>query len=188
MNSRENLLTQALIMFTARGYEAVGVQEIAEAAGVKKPTLYHFFGSKNGLLTTLLTKHLDPFMETLQQAALYQHDITKSLQTVAATYFNFAGQNPRFYRFFLSLWFASAESDAFKAALPFNTRQQEFIETMFLAASNDHGNMKGRHKAYAASFLGMVNTYVMLSLNGYAESNDGLIASTVKQFMHGIFS
>jgi hypothetical protein len=48
--------------------------------------------------------------------------------------------------------------------------------------------MKGRQRAYAASFLGMLNTYVMLALNGYTELDDNLVYSTVHQFMHGIFS
>ena len=36
--------------FYEKGYDAIGVQEIADAAGVTKPTLYHYFGSKYGLL------------------------------------------------------------------------------------------------------------------------------------------
>ena len=32
--------------FMPRGYDAVGVQEIAQKAGITKPTLYYYFGSK----------------------------------------------------------------------------------------------------------------------------------------------
>jgi TetR/AcrR family transcriptional regulator len=48
--------------------------------------------------------------------------------------------------------------------------------------------MKGRHRAYAATFLGMVNTYISLALNGYAKLDDDLVRKAVHQFMHGIFS
>jgi TetR/AcrR family transcriptional regulator len=48
--------------------------------------------------------------------------------------------------------------------------------------------MKGRQRAYAASFLGMINTYVTQALNGYGQFDDQLVNSTVHQFMHGIFS
>jgi len=188
MNNRENLLNHALHMFAARGYDAVGVQEIVDAAGIKKPTLYHYFGSKSGLLAALLTEHFDPFFEKLQQAALYQGDVTMSLRAVAASYFDFADQNPRLYRFYLSMWFAPVESDSFKVSASLSERQQALMEALFSAAGNDHGNMKGRQRAYAASFLGMLNTYVMLSLNGYTTLNDDLVYSMVHQFMHGIFS
>ena len=48
------LIERALELFAARGYDAVGVQEIVEAAGMTKPTLYHWFGSKQGLLRAAL--------------------------------------------------------------------------------------------------------------------------------------
>ena len=43
MDNREKILNCALELFHARGYDAVGVQEIAETAGVTKPTLYYYF-------------------------------------------------------------------------------------------------------------------------------------------------
>lgn len=46
MDNKEKILQCALELFYARGYDAVGVQEIAETAGVTKPTLYYYFGSK----------------------------------------------------------------------------------------------------------------------------------------------
>jgi AcrR family transcriptional regulator len=36
-------------MFAARGYQAVGVEELAQTAGVTTGSLYHHFGSKLGL-------------------------------------------------------------------------------------------------------------------------------------------
>ena len=46
-------MQKALQLFYEKGYDAIGVQEIADAAGVTKPTLYHYFGSKYGLLETV---------------------------------------------------------------------------------------------------------------------------------------
>ena len=39
VDNRERILETALELFYARGYDAVGVQEIAEKSGVTKPTL-----------------------------------------------------------------------------------------------------------------------------------------------------
>ena len=41
-------------LFYSKGYDAAGVQEIVERAGVTKPTLYYYFGSKLGLLQAIL--------------------------------------------------------------------------------------------------------------------------------------
>ena len=188
MTNRENLLNCALELFVARGYEAVGVQEIAAAAGIQKPTLYHYFGSKSGLLQTLLKTDFGPFFETLQTSAAYPGDVLNGLRAVTRAYFDFARQHPRLYRFYLSMWFAPVESDPFKACLPLTEHQQQLLETFFTQAALEHGNMKNRQRTYAASFLGLINTYVMLILNGYAEPDEALVYSLVHQFMHGIFS
>ncbi|MBO1753117.1 TetR/AcrR family transcriptional regulator [Actinotalea sp. BY-33] len=48
------VLTAASALFYARGIHAVGVDAIAEAAGVTKKTLYDRFGSKDALVLTYL--------------------------------------------------------------------------------------------------------------------------------------
>ena len=188
MSNREELLNCALNLFAARGFDAVGVQEVADAAGLKKPTLYHYFGSKSGLLRTLLTENFAGLFNEVEKAADYHGDVTMTLRSVASVYFEFARQNPKLYRLQLSMWFAPADSEAFKLAASLNLRQQEILENMFLRASADHGNMKGRQRAYAATFLGILNTYAALGLNGYTELNQELVLNAVHQFMHGIFS
>ena len=41
MDNQERIMECALDLFYAKGYDAVGVQEIAETAGITKPTLYY---------------------------------------------------------------------------------------------------------------------------------------------------
>ena len=57
-DTRAELLDRALDLFAAYGYDGVGVQQICSAAGVTKPTLYHHFGSKRGLLEALIDERL----------------------------------------------------------------------------------------------------------------------------------
>ena len=188
MNNREHLLACALDLFAARGYDAVGVQEIAEAAGITKPTLYHYFGSKSGLLETLLEENFTALFKALEGASVYNRNVVDTLNAIAGAYFDFARQNPRFYRLQLSMGFAPPESDAFKAIQLINQRQRNQLEAFFLRAAEDHGNMRGRHQAYAATFLGMLNTHIILALNGSLNLNPELSQNAVRQFMYGIFS
>ncbi len=187
MNNRENLLAKALELFARYGYDAVGVQQIADTAGVGKPTLYHYFGSKNGLLNTLLKERMEPFFEQLE-AVQYHRDVMSTLSAAAETSFAFARENPLLYRFYLSMWFAPVESDAYKTMTSLTSRQQGALEAIFTRAAEDHGNMKGRQRTYAASFLGLINTYVMIFLNGYSELDAQQVRQLIHHFMHGIFS
>jgi len=187
-DNRSRLLDCALELFATRGYDAVGVQEVAVAAGLKKPTLYHYFGSKSGLLQTLLEENFAGLFAGLEQANQYNRDVISTLLAITNVYFDFAQKQRKFYRLQLSMWFSPPESQAFKAILAINEKQQQMMEAFFRRAAEDHGNMKGRQRAYAATFLGMLNTYISLGLNGLAELDEGTAKRAVHQFMHGIFS
>jgi AcrR family transcriptional regulator len=188
MDNRSEILANALQLFASRGYDAVGVQEIVAASGVTKPTLYHYFGSKRGLLDTLLAEHFDPLYRSIEQAATYDGDLTLTLNRTAGAYFDYARAHRTFYRLQLALWFAPPDSDGFEAVSRLTHKQQQVMEQLFIRATDDHGNMRGRHRAYAATFLGMINTYVGLALNGFVTLDDDMVRRAVHQFMHGIFS
>ncbi len=127
MSNRETILSCALQLFSARGYDAVGVQEIVETAGVQKPALYHYFGSKAGLLQSLLAENFAPLFSELEKAVSYNHDVKTTLEAVARVYFDFARQNPRFYRLRLALWFGAPDSEPFRAVAGFDLSQPKMI-------------------------------------------------------------
>lgn len=186
-NNRTVILRCALTLFAAPGYDAVGVQEICVAAGVTKPTLYHYFGHKRGLLEALVHERCDPFVSRLA-AATYVNHLPHTLQNVVCEYFRFATDEPVLYRMLLALWLTVPENDAFSVIAALNERQQHILEELFLHATRDHGNMRGRHRVYALTFLGTINTYIAASLNGYVQLDDALVQQAVKQFSHGIYS
>jgi TetR/AcrR family transcriptional regulator len=188
MENRPLLLARALELWSERGYDAVGVQEIVESAGVTKPTLYHYFGSKRGLLDALIDERSTGLRDSLAVAAEYRGDLVMALESVVRAYFDFAQNEAAFYRMQLGFWFAPPQSDEHAAVLSRNLGQHAALERLFEAAAADHGNMSGRHKAYAATFLGMINTYIGLWLNGYASLDDQLVYQAVHQFQHGIYS
>lgn len=188
MDNREILLDCALSLFSARGYDAVGIQEIVDSAGVTKPTLYHYFSHKRGLLDTLLASQFEGFLDAVRTAAYYQRDLPFSLEKITRTYFEAAQENPRFFRLQLILQYAPKESEPNQAVSPYRLEQQQILQSMFIQAVQDHGNMRGRHVMYAATFLGMIHTYIGEYLNGVTSLADPLTHLAVHQFSHGIYS
>lgn len=188
-DNRQILLDVALHLFAERGYDAVGVQEIVNAAGVTKPTLYHYFGSKRGLLDALLDAHFTTLQTRVAEAADYHGDLPLTLTRVTAAYFAFAREYPAFYRLQLALVFAPPESEAHQAVMDFHEAQQALLETLFAQATVQHGNMRGRQRRYALTLRGMIDTYIGIALNGYADlADDALLHQALHQFMHGIYS
>lgn len=52
--TRSRILASAAVCFAERGYDATGVAEICQQAGVSKGAIYHHFASKQALFAVLL--------------------------------------------------------------------------------------------------------------------------------------
>jgi AcrR family transcriptional regulator len=188
MDNRSTIVSVALKLFACRGYDGVGVQEIVDAAGITKPTLYHYFGSKRGVLEAALAENADGLYERVREAATYRGDLSMNIREVVRVNFNFAQERPEFCRMLLSMWFAPPESEAHDIVSRLYGRIQRLLEDLFRNAVENHGNMRGRHQRYAATLLGTIHTYAGLWLNGMVRLDDQVIKDAVHQFMHGIFS
>jgi TetR/AcrR family transcriptional regulator len=127
-------------------------------------------------------------LDAVRKAAYYQRDLPNSLESIARGYFRAAKVNPRFFRLQLTLEYAPIDSEPNLAVSPFRQEQQQILQSLFIQAVQDHGNMRGRHVMYSAIFLGMIHTYIGEYLNGITTLEDPLTFQAVHQFMHGIFS
>lgn len=54
MNTKERIMEEALTLFSQRGYDAVSVGQIADAVGIKAPSLYKHFKSKKDILKAVI--------------------------------------------------------------------------------------------------------------------------------------
>lgn len=52
----DDILTRAAVLFDTRGYGQTSLQDIAEVVGIARPSLYHYFGSKEAILSTLVDR------------------------------------------------------------------------------------------------------------------------------------
>lgn len=67
-SSRDKILDVAEVLFARRGFEGVGMREVAEAAGLGKSSLFHHFRSKAQLYLAVLERLLSQLDERLQAA------------------------------------------------------------------------------------------------------------------------
>lgn len=56
---REDLRRAAAVLFAERGYNATGIQDIAQAANVNKAMLYYYYGNKEELYESLVTQGME---------------------------------------------------------------------------------------------------------------------------------
>ncbi|MGN6722971.1 MAG: TetR/AcrR family transcriptional regulator [Marmoricola sp.] len=62
---RERILAAAIRIVADRGFGALTVKDIAEAAGLKAPGLYSHFPSKEAIITEAVSRVLADFMDTM---------------------------------------------------------------------------------------------------------------------------
>lgn len=188
MESRERLLATGLRMFVDRGYDAVGVQQIVSAAGVTKPSLYHHFGSKSGLLEELALRVGERLFAELGDSARYARDLPRNLELLVATLLSFADRWPAEARLLLAAQNGPVESETRRALAEVWARLVAEIEHLFGAAAEDHGNMRGRAGEYTVAFLGTVCAYMVRSLDGNLPGEPSLAHRIMRQFSYGIYT
>lgn len=66
---REEILRAAKRLFMTRGFRAVSTREMAVAAGVTQPALYHHFGGKEDLYVAVLEEELSELSQAIRHAA-----------------------------------------------------------------------------------------------------------------------
>jgi AcrR family transcriptional regulator len=187
-STRDRIFTVALSLFAERGYNAVGVQDICEASGITKPTLYYHFGNKRGLLDAIAAERYGVFVRSAAESAIYKGDVAASLVALMRTFLDSARSEADFTRLRLALAFSPPASEAHASFRPFTEELYASVRLFFRTAAVDHGNMKGRDLAYAASFIGTADAYAGLLLAGVLDPDDAFVRRVVHHFMHGIFS
>ena len=188
MNNRETILENALVLFASFGYDATGVQEICDQSGITKPTLYHYFRSKRGLMEALLSENYTPYIKRLKDACEYRRDLPQNIAEVLRSTFRFAEGNLLFYKLQFSMRSAPARGEAYDIIKPWIKAQHDPVFALFTAAEKDNGNMRGRAQAYTITLLGMANAYIQQAFEENIALNKELAYQARQQFMYGIYS
>lgn len=94
---RTHLLDVAAELFNRFGYRAIGIDQVIEASGVAKTTLYRHFKSKEDLIVAVLARMDERFRDEMR---LYVEAHATEPQQRILTTFDFLTdwfRNPRFY-------------------------------------------------------------------------------------------
>lgn len=67
-DARERIVATAARLFLERSYQAVGVEELCQAADVRKGSFYHYFSSKADLAKAVIDLHAEVFARRLSGA------------------------------------------------------------------------------------------------------------------------
>lgn len=95
LKSKERILRSAISLFARQGFAETGMRELATKAEVNLSTINYFFGSKKGLLKTILDSFLSGYLTIARENLAGSGDVHSRLEqfiTASVNFFN-AEQN-----------------------------------------------------------------------------------------------
>ncbi|MBP2668704.1 MAG: TetR/AcrR family transcriptional regulator [Deltaproteobacteria bacterium] len=91
------ILTTASRLFAEKGYGNATTSEIARAAGVAEGTLYHHFGSKDGIFLTLFDETIDGFLAGIEELLGRRTTGRETLAALARFLFDYVSRHQERY-------------------------------------------------------------------------------------------
>ena len=165
-NASAPVLAAAKTLFLARGYDRVNLEQVGEAAGVSRQTVYNLFGSKEQLFRAVIEAHWSSIAADYTAAFARPTDLSPDVQD---TLRRFGAAVVRFIR--------RTEQVAFTRLVIAEARQEPWIAQEFyrlgkqplaaafsrcLADLSQAGLLDCPHPDIAAhQFLGMIQEFVV---------------------------
>ena len=169
---RRKILGQAAAVFAEKGYARATILDLAEACGMSRGALYHYFTSKEAILDEMLVAHLDLMYEETLAAANASSEPEARLRHVirSMVMVNAASQNEQ-------IVLLNDLSNLEETQRRVIVKKQNDVVAVFsnmIHALDGGRKIDARNlKAYTFMFLGMINyTYLWYDPTGPVTPDD----------------
>ncbi|HAL28994.1 MAG TPA: TetR/AcrR family transcriptional regulator [Chloroflexi bacterium] len=170
----QQILAVAIDEFAARGYAGASMVVIARRAGISKPLIYQYFGSKDGLYLTCLHHVAGALLERLELAQQQEDDsVASRVHTLQAVFEALEPQRSA-WRLLYDTTLPTTGEIA-DAALGYQARTAELAESgaeRFLRSRGHRSKFDA--SALSAAWMGLVNALVTWWLEHPDESAEDM--------------
>lgn len=151
-----DILNAALQVFRAKGYHGSSMQDIADAVGLRKGSLYHYITSKEELLGRIFQAALGPLLAEAQEIAARPAPTSAKLEALLEAHLRAIASNLEALSVYLHEWrvLEGSELDTVRQQ---RRRYKEIVEAI-LAEGIGSGELRAHdHRVVALGILGMAN-------------------------------
>ncbi len=182
MNMRDTLLAAALEVLEEGGEAKFSTRAVCAVAKVTAPTLYHHYGSADGLLSAAMAEAFAQFLRS-KQAAVQADDPETTLREGWDDYVRFAAARPRLYAAMIGRVLEGARIPAAEQAFALLIRH--------IRAVADEGRLALPPEAAADLLWSSVNAasllYVTARLRDAGPPDPAVVASIREHALQAVF-
>jgi AcrR family transcriptional regulator len=183
---RERILIEATGLFARQGYSGTSVREIVEAAGVTKPTLYYYFGNKEGLFKALVQVQLSTGLDGLQVLLDAPGTVLERLNAMVRVRVQLVEQQPELVRFM-----AEVMMNGHKAVPQIDCSEYFANETRLLSELFSQGIASGElidmdPAEMALGFMGLFHFRFAAAISGGPPLTDQTVSMLLQLFASGV--
>ncbi len=151
--TRNHILTTATQLFSKNGYDATGVAEICQAAGVSKGAFYHHFPSKHAVFVELLNTYLNGIDSGFKLMRKEDRDVPQTILRMAELVGSLFQTADIHLAIFLEFWTqANHDANIWEAAIAPYRRYQSYFATL-IQEGIDEGSIQPVDVQLAARVL-----------------------------------
>jgi len=178
------LVLKAIDIFSEKGFKGTTIREVSRAAGINAPTLYYYFGSKEGLWLEILTYIQEDLVQELRKATTATDGLMR-FRSLLETHIRMSQKNRKVSNIF-SIDQEHLTPEGLKI---FKGIHREIVDLYVEELSNLEklGCIKGRNiKALAFNTLALISWQVRWFKPGGQMSLEDLIIETISFVLYGI--
>lgn len=196
IQSRAALLKAARKLFSERGFEGTSVGEIADDAGLRKASVFHYFATKDDIYNEVMTQIFTELAEAVGKTVIRPGTYTERLDSLSDAITYYFSQHPTAAKLLLRLVLEGSKNspslspERLNTALAILQAAQAFLDDGI--KSNEFRNLDTRH--LLLSIVGLHVTYFAIDsladpfLGGSIVSPDHAKArlSAVREQVHAL--
>jgi len=169
-DTRTRLLEAAADLIAATPGEDFSLRAVCDAAGVKMPTLYHFFGNKQGLIEAVVERGFDMYLSA-KSSTESSGDPIQDLRLGWDAHVAFGLENPGFY----TLMYGKVRPGYSPEA---QSKPSEILRGLTLKAEQDGRLVVGHEQAAAHVLATNIGVTLRLIIQG---KNDPELSAGVRE-------
>lgn len=184
---RQGILKSAANLFAEKGFSTTTIVDLAAACQSSRGALYHYFSSKEEILTQILEEHVSSMLDVLVQLGEERLEPDAHLRAVARTMMRLNSENQSEQIVLLNDWNQLDEKKRQEIGA-MQRRIISIIRDVLARLDQQHRLTPRLATSYAMSLLGSINyTYAWFDPKGPV-SPEEYADQVVDVFLHGFLS